>query len=424
MACLPETGDDERTLGGTAKDELPGRRFSAGFLAGFLLALLCVLVFFGGYWLAGHTGTSADDGAGVLTDRSTLAKLKTIQTLIERNYLDETDGDTLLEGLFAGVAAGLQDDYARYYSAEEWKKVNESISGAYFGIGATISMDPDDGAMQVKAVYDDSPAADAGLLVGDILKELNGVSLDGVSLADAVSMIQSETGTFTLTVYRESSAQTLTLTMQCGSIALMNYVEYEMKDGQIGYIRLTEFTDQAVEQFHDAACDLQEQGMEALIVDLRNNPGGLLTAVCDILDELLAGQLIVYTEDKNGTREEYYADEEQLITCPVAVLVNASSASAAEIFAGAVQDYALGPIVGTQTYGKGIVQNTFKLTDGSAIKFTVAKYYTPNGQDIHGNGITPDLVVEEAGEASDTDTVLQTAMDALQGSKETEQQEN
>jgi carboxyl-terminal processing protease len=215
--------------------------------------------------------------------------------------------------------------------------------------------------------------------------------------------------------------------MKCESVALMNYVEYELKDGQIGYISLTEFTDQAVEQFHDAVCDLQEQGMEALIVDLRNNPGGLLTAVCDILDELLAGQLIVYTEDKNGTREEYYSDEEQLITCPVAVLVNGSTASAAEIFAGAVQDYALGPIVGTQTYGKGIVQNTFKLSDGSAIKFTVAKYYTPNGQDIHGNGITPDIVVEDteaSEEAEDTDAVLQAAIDALQDSQETEQQEN
>jgi carboxyl-terminal processing protease len=423
MACLPETDDDERTLGGTAKDELPEGRFSAGFLAGFLLALLCVLIFFGGYWLAGHTGTSADDGAGVLTDSSTRAKLKTIQTLIEQNYLDEVDGELLSEGLFAGVAAGLNDVYARYYSAEELKKAQESTSGTYFGIGATISVDPDDGTMQVYEVYEDSPAADAGLLVGDVLKELNGVSLDDVSLADVVSKIQSQKDTFTLTVYRESSAQTLTLTMKCDSVALMDYVAYELKDGQIGYIQLTEFTGRAVEQFQDAVCDLQEQGMEALIVDLRDNPGGLLTSVCDILDELLAGQLIVYTEDKNGKREEYYSDGEQLITCPVAVLVNGSTASAAEIFAGAVQDYDLGPIVGTQTYGKGIVQNTFQLSDGSAIKFTVSKYYTPNGQDIQGNGITPDLVVEDtesSEETEDTDAVLQAALDALQDREETE----
>ncbi|MCD7817495.1 MAG: S41 family peptidase [Lachnospiraceae bacterium] len=189
------------------------------------------------------------------------------------------------------------------------------------------------------------------------------------------------------------------------------YVSYEMLADQIGYLQLTEFTESAVEQFRDAVEDLNGQGMEKLIVDLRDNPGGLLTSVCDILDEILPEGLIVYTEDKNGNREEYMADDEQSVTCEVAVLVNGSSASASEIFAGAIQDYGLGPIIGTQTYGKGVVQKTYYLSDGSTFKLTVENYYTPNGQEIDGNGITPDIVAEEGDDEENSETDIETDAD-------------
>jgi carboxyl-terminal processing protease len=285
-------------------------------------------------------------------------------------------------------------------------------------------MDEETGTLRVLEVYEDSPAMEGGLQSGDVLLALDGESLEGSDLQEAVSQIKAKEGTFTLKVYRESLDETLELSMACDEVAL-NYVQTEMMRGQTGYIRITEFTKRAAEQFEDAAAQLQEQGVQQLIVDLRGNPGGLLTSVCDILDTLSSEQLIVYTEDKAGKREEYYTAKEQLLDCPVAVLVDGDSASASEIFAGAIQDWGRGPIVGTQTYGKGIVQQTFALSDGSAIKFTVSRYYTPNGQDIHGNGITPDIIAAPAEEGDDAeDSVLAAALDALLESNETEQQEN
>ncbi|MCD8364205.1 MAG: S41 family peptidase, partial [Clostridiales bacterium] len=197
------------------------------------------------------------------------------------------------------------------------------------------------------------------------------------------------------TVYRPETEEELELTITCGAV-IPTYVTYEMMENHVGYLKLTEFTSSAVEQFQEAVEDLNSQGMEALIVDLRDNPGGLLTSVCDILDEILpADSLMVYTEDKTRNRNPYPADAESSVPCEIAVLVNNGTASASEIFAGAIQDYGLGPVIGTQTYGKGVVQKTYSLSDGSAFKLTVENYYTPNGQEIDGNGITPDIVVEE-----------------------------
>lgn len=402
MAELPETDKEESTL---PQESALGRRGSgrgSAFLAGVAAALLCMIVFRVG-WIAADRGLfgkkdSAQDAgstAEVLTDHDTLYKLYEIQDLIEENYLDEVDGDMLSSYLFKGVAAGLDDPYANYYSKEELQSVLDQSRGEYFGIGATLMQTRDTGESVIVEVYKGSPAEKAGMQAGDVLVSVDGESVAGRSLDDTVAQIKSKKGAFPVEVYREETDETLELTLECGEVAL-DYVEAQMLDDGIGYICVSEFTSLAAEQFSDALTQLDEQGMEKLIVDLRGNPGGLLDSVLSMLDDILPKELVVYTEDKNGKQEKYYTDDSRLVSCEVAVMVDEYSASASEIFAGAVQDLGLGPVTGTQTYGKGVVQNTYFLSDGSAVKFTTEKYFTPKGQDINGNGITPDVVIEDA----------------------------
>ncbi|MDY3248841.1 MAG: S41 family peptidase [Candidatus Choladocola sp.] len=429
MTCLPEKDNDRRRTGEeTDLKRSRGKSFGSGFIIGFLSALLCIYAFVF-VWV--ESGRKADtdqesQGASVLTDDETYEKLGEIRNLVEQYYLNDVDSDVLSAYLFKGLAAGLEDDYANYYTAEELRSVQESTRGEYFGIGAVLTMDGENG-IAVVLVYEDSPASSAGLQAGDLLKSFNGESLAGKDLTETVSLLRSCEDAFTLTVYRPETEETLDLSMKCGEVEIHN-VTWEMKENRIGYIQITEFTNSAVGQFEEAVSDLRAQGMEKLIVDLRNNPGGLLHSVCDILDQVLPEGLMVYTEDKNGTRVEYSSDSSRLIDCEIAVLVNGYSASASEIFAGAIQDYELGPVIGTQTYGKGVVQKTYTLPDGSAFKMTVEKYYTPKGQDIDGNGITPDVIVEEpedpeedaeedaeedTSDSRETDVVLDRALELL-----------
>lgn len=403
--------------------------FGKGFAAGVLATLFTGAMFFAGWNAGQHMDNQSDlaeqeteNGAEILTDGTTLQKLDEVQSLIEEYYLNDVDAEFLSNYLFKGIAVGLNDAYANYYSEEELESVLDSSRGSYTGIGAMLAQDGQSGTITVNDVYEDTPASEAGLQVGDELLAVDDTVLTDMQLSDLVSLIKSKDGDFSITVYRPEEKKEIVLQITLGDVEIQK-VSYEMKPGQIGYIRIEEFTEAAVDQFHEAAEDLDDQDMQALIVDLRDNPGGLLTSVCDILDEVLPEKLLVYTEDKNGEREEYYSDQSRTVDCEIAVLVNGGSASASEIFAGAMQDYDRGPIIGTKTYGKGIVQRTFPLSDGSAFKMTVEKYYTPNGQDINGNGITPDIVVEEAkAEAENTgddaeekkeDPVLEKALKVL-----------
>ncbi|MCD7762581.1 MAG: S41 family peptidase [Lachnospiraceae bacterium] len=397
----PEDAAEQPLITETDMKKHGRRRFISGMLSGAILALLCMtaVVFVPGI-VRDLTG-KGNPGAKVLTTSSTLTKLAQVQEIIEDYYLDEVDGELLESYLFKGIAAGLDDAYASYYTAEELSSVMDSTRGEYYGIGASIGTDSETGEFYIGEVYEDSPAKEGGLKVDDIVRAVDGETIEDLTLNELVTLIKSK-DTFTMTVYRPDTEEELELTITCGDVT-PTYVTYEMLDDNIGYLKLTEFTESAVEQFRNAVEELNEQGMEKLIVDVRDNPGGLLSAVCDILDEILPEGLIVYTEDKNGNREEYNADDERSVTCEVAVLVNGSSASASEIFAGAIQDYGIGPIIGTQTYGKGVVQKTYSLSDGSAFKLTVENYYTPNGQEIDGNGITPDIVVDEDAEAADAE---------------------
>ena len=345
-----------------------------------------------------------------------------IEELINAYYLDEIDGQKVEDTMYTGMVAGLEDLYSVYYSKEELESMEESISGAYSGIGATLTQDPDTGELSVVSCFDGTPAQEAGLQPGDVITGWNGKSVEGIELSELVSKIKTDPEE-QLTLEIERDGETLEVELTRREVQIPT-VEYEMLDNQIGYIRLVEFDEVTADQFKEALEDLENQNMEKLIIDVRNNPGGVLQVVCDMLDQLLPEGLIVYTEDKNGNRKEYTSDEEHQFTKPLAVLANENSASASEIFAGAIQDYGIGTIVGTTTFGKGIVQRTFYLSDGTGVKLTVAKYYTPKGHDIHKKGITPDVEIEldeelknQSSISHEEDNQLQKAIEVLQEEK-------
>lgn len=399
-------------------------RFGFGFMSGFMAALFCVALC-GIGWMIAEKGILKkeengipNEGASVLTSTETLYRLAEVQKLIEDYALEEVNSEHLSSYLFKGVAVGMDDPYSGYYTQEELQSLMDSSIGEYHGIGATLSVELATGEISVIQVYDGSPAEAGGLKQGDVLQYVEDSAVTGMDLTELVALIKGMEDKFLVSVYRPELDEMVELTLWCGEVKL-DHVEEKMLDDGIGYIQILEFSQSAVEQFETAVQTLKDQGMKKLVVDLRNNPGGLLTAVCDILEMIQPEGLIVYTEDKYGNREEYSSKKgDRRLNCPIAVLVNEYSASASEIFAGSIQDYELGPVVGTQTYGKGVVQMTYPLKDGGAFKLTVEKYFTAGGQDIDGNGITPDIVVEETAADEDgsqtEDAVLQAAVEALQ----------
>ncbi len=342
-------------------------------------------------------------------------KMELLNSLIDRYYIGDVDETDLSEGVYKGYIEGLGDPYSVYYDEEETKQMSESLSGEFGGVGALMSQDRETGVITVLQVYDGSPAQEAGMRDGDTLYKVEGEEVTGEDLSDVVSKVKGEKGTqVTLTVLRADTGDEEELTITRDTIEAQT-VSHEMKENNVGYIRITEFDTVTYEQYKEALEDLGDQGMERLIVDLRSNPGGNLDTVCDILDLMLPEGLIVYTEDKNGEREEYTSDEENQFDKPLVVMMNGYSASASEIFAGAIQDYGLGQIVGTQSYGKGVVQSVFDLQDGTSVKLTIAEYFTPNGRSIDGEGITPDVEVEYQYDENnpDADNQLEKAMEVV-----------
>ena len=347
-----------------------------------------------------------------------LAKVEAVQ--VGEEYLDEKDESSLREGLYAGLLAGLKDPYSTYYTAEQYKELNTSNEGSYVGIGAVLQKE-DGGGAKVVQLYEGGPGEQAGLKTGDVIKAVDGTDVTEKETSDIASMVRDSDKDFvTLTIQREDEEKTQNIKVEIRDVEIQT-VSHEMLVGDTGYIRISEFSEVTSDQYKKAFADLKDQGMKKLVVDLRDNPGGLLTAVCGVLRQILPEGLIVYTEDKNGKREEETCDGKNELTMPLAVLVNGNSASASEIFAGAVKDYGIGTIVGTTTYGKGVVQTIQPLTDGSAVKITIAKYFTPKGNDINKKGITPDVEAELSGDITDwaeltheEDTQLQTALKELE----------
>ena len=327
---------------------------------------------------------------GVLSDSSHVQKIEYLEKMIDQEYLGEVDNDEMAEGVYAGLVYGLGDVYSRYYTADEYAQETASTDGAYAGIGVSIQKNKN-GGVQIAECYEGGPGADAGLQTGDVITAINDTDVTDMELSDVVSLIrENKDKTIVLTVFRENEEKSREISVDVTDVELPS-VFGEMLDKKTGYIQITQFTGVTPQQYKDMFDELKDKGMERLVIDLRDNPGGLLTSVCDILREILPEGLIVYTEDKYGNREEETCDGKHQLDMPLAVLVNENSASASEIFAGAVQDHGVGTIVGTTTYGKGVVQELRQLSDGSAVKLTVSNYYTPNGNSINKVGIKPDV---------------------------------
>lgn len=378
--------------------------FLRGALCGALVMLLIVVV-------AGCIGRKQ------IVDKNTEQKLKEMKQLIDRFYLheDEVKEEDLENYLLKGYVGGLKDPYSVYYNQEETKELFESTTGEYSGIGAAMSQDIETGIITINNVYKESPAEEAGLKENDILYKVNGQEVSGQDLSKVVGEIKGEEGTeVTLTVIRGEEKQEVETNATRRKIEAQT-VEYEMKDADIGYLRITEFDSVTKEQFNKALTDLQSQGMKGLIFDVRSNPGGNLVTVCEMLDQILPEGTIVYTKDKNGKKEVASSDEEHKLELPMVVLVDGRSASAAEIFAGAIQDYDMGTLVGTTTYGKGVVQQLFELNDGTCLKLTISEYFTPKGRNIHGKGISPDVEVKYQydKENPDADNQLDKAIEVM-----------
>lgn len=320
-------------------------------------------------------------------------KLDMLKSLIDEAYLGDVDEKQLEQGIYEGYISGLEDPYSAYYDEEDTKAFIETTEGEYEGIGAVLTQNKDTGIITLTHVYDDSPAMKAGLKDNDILYKVEELEVTGVDLNEVVSHIRGEGGTKVgLTVLRGEKGEEITVTAVRDKIEVQT-VEAKMLEDGIGYLSVSEFDSVTYNQYIKGLDQLAGKDMKGLIVDLRGNPGGNLNTVCDMLDVMLPKGLIVYMQDKNGRKEEMTSDDENQFTLPMAVLVNGNSASASEIYAGAIQDYGLGKIIGTQTYGKGVVQKIFDLKDGTCVKLTIAEYYTPKGRNINGKGITPDVEI-------------------------------
>ena len=367
-----------------------------GFLLGILLLGIGVTVGVhvyttstNQYLVISPSGVKKTAESNILTNK-TVKKIDELMNYIDLYYNDDCDEDDIRNAIYAGTLEGLGDPYSVYYTADEYKDMQISTSGKYYGIGAALGQDAKTKEVTISKVYEGTPAEEAGLRDGDQIVKVNDTVSTSEELSDLVQKIRGEEGTTVhLKIYRASTKKTFEVDVERKNVELPS-ITSKMLDGGIGYIQISEFQSKTEEQFKSALADLKKQGMKSLIVDVRSNPGGLITAAANILDQILPEGTVVYTEDKYGKREDYTSDS-KCLKCPIAVLVNENSASASEIFAGAIKDYNYGTLIGTKTFGKGIVQTVFPLEDGDAVKITTAKYYTPKGNYIHGVGIEPDI---------------------------------
>ena len=415
--------DSEQTFREMEKKEIKNKYYWGGVISGLLVALVLMILFQVGGNITGTKETTGD-GTSASTDKESVVttsverKMKMLEDSIGEYYLEDYDADALEEGIYKGMVDSLGDPYSTYYSKEELEEVQNSTEGIYYGIGAYIALDKETEGGRITQVMDGSPAKEAGVMDNDIIVEVDGENVLGLTLSEIVQKVKGPENTqVVLTLYREGETDYIEKTVTRRKIESPT-VEYEMYDNQIAYIQITEFDSVTTDQFTTALKQAKADSMKGLILDLRNNPGGNLTDVIAIAREILPEGLIVYTEDKYGERKEYSCDGTKEIDVPMVVLVNGYSASASEILAGAIKDYNKGTILGTTTYGKGIVQKIFGNVDGSAIKLTISHYYTPNGADIHGVGIEPDETLEFDSEAyvnDGTDNQLERAKEILGG---------
>jgi len=356
-------------------------------------------------------------------DQSVVAKFNKVRSILKNEYYENVDENKLLEGAIAGMADSLGDPYTAYYTKEEWKMYSESITGSYVGIGVSISLG-EDNLVTIVEPFEGSPAEEAGMKKGDKIIRVDGKDVRGVKDGDAVvNMIRGPENTkVKITVYRPSNGEMLEFDLTRKKIKIAN-IKSRMLEDNIGYIRIVKFDSEINRYFNEHLNKLISSGMKALVIDVRDNPGGYYDQVVAICDRLLPEGTIVYTEDKYKRQDVKKSDAKEL-GMPIAVLINGNSASASEILAGAIKDHKKGTLVGTKTFGKGLVQASSTLDDGSGLKVTIARYFTPSGVCIHGAGIMPDIEIDVPEEYKDSpisdippekDIQLKAAVENLKG---------
>jgi len=373
----------------------------------------------------------ANDLSDLYFHKDLVSKLKSIEYVLDNEFLYEYDKEKLADYAALGATMALEDPYTVYYSKQEFTDYMDMGSGDFVGIGVTVLFDKENDEIDVISVLEDSPAMIAGILPGDVIVGVDGERFSGSQMNEVVSKIrgigleQVEDTSVVVTLLRDGEEMDVTIVRKR---IHENTVKYEMHSGDVGYIRITSFNRESVAEgeatnveFAKAISDLTSKGMKKLVIDLRDNGGGDLDAVSEIIDSIVPEGLIMYSMDKHGNRDEIKSDAEEM-NIPMAVLVNGNSASASELMTGALRDYDKAVVVGEKTFGKGVMQVVWPFSDGSGMTLTIAKYYTPSGICVHDEGITPDIVVEPAESLKnypvasiekDKDIQLQTAVDYL-----------
>ena len=401
--------------------------FIGGVITGLACALFLVAIVYISFYVQGAVDSrfnasgniSTKDGSAI--DSSVVKKLQALEDVIDRYYyLGEVTDEQLQDGLYKGLFQALGDPYSEYYSAKELEVLLQQTEGIYFGIGAYIELDKATGLPKINGTISGAPAERVDLRSNDLIYEVDGVSTYGMTLTEAVSLIKGPENTeVVLTIIREGASDYIDVAVSRGRVESPT-VELEMLEDGMAYIQVMEFDEVSIGQFRDALTRAKASGMKGMILDLRANPGGSVNAVVEMCRMILPKGMIVYTEDKNGKREEYTCNGANKLNVPLVVLVDMNSASASEIMAGAIKDHGIGTLVGTTTFGKGIVQQIISFRDNSAVKVTISAYYTPNGNNIHKIGIEPDVVCEFDGEAyygseDHPDNQLEKAKEVLRG---------
>ncbi|ODM26628.1 peptidase S41 [Clostridium sp. Bc-iso-3] len=326
-------------------------------------------------------------------DFENIQKYNEVKRLLNGYYYEEVNQNDMLEGSIAGMVDSLKDPYTVYFTKEQMKVFDENTTGSYVGIGVSLNMD-EEGLLTIVEAFPESPAKDVGMMSGDKIVKVDNEDVTTIRDQDyIISKIKGEENTkVKITVFRPSEGTYLDFDIIRKKIKIEN-ITSEVMDGNIGYIKINMFDSEIAKYFGNHLNGLVDKNIKGLIIDLRDNPGGDYNEVCAIADRLLPEGLIVYTEDKLGNRSERRSDSTEL-NMPLVILVNGYSASASEILSGAVKDHDKGTLIGTKTFGKGLVQAVQKLEDGSGLKVTVARYFTPSGVCIHKEGIEPDIVIE------------------------------
>lgn len=339
---------------------------------------------------------------------SNLMRFITAYRFIETKYVNDTDDVKLIDGAIDGMVKSLNDPHSNYLSPKMYKTLMEQTEGSFAGIGVVMGMDNEQ-KIHIVGIMENSPGQKAGLQEGDEILAVDGVPVTQMAFDEVAAHVRGQAGTdVVLTIMRDNANQDITITRD--NIKLKT-VGHKMLDNNIGYIQIVSFSEDTANEFNEAYNDLKNQGMKALVLDLRNNPGGLLTTCVEIAKKLVPKGEIVSIVDKQGNKETYSSSLEAP-EYPLAVLINKNSASASEILSGAIQDTKAGTIIGNTSYGKGSVQTILPMFEDDAVKLTIAKYYTPSGRSIDGTGIAPDIEIN-LDENATLDTQLDKALEVL-----------